>query len=59
MCFVVFYGMMLNGYIEVKVEEIDWEYEYEFVLLDEDFKFIVDKCCVDEMKKMVNVIEVS
>ena len=43
---------------EALVEETDWTYEDEFLLLKEEMRSVADQCRKDETKKMVNTIEV-
>ena len=43
---------------EALVEETDWTYEDEFLLLKEEMRSVADQCRKDETKKMINAIEV-
>ncbi|WVR06913.1 protein SEY1 [Kwoniella sp. DSM 27419] len=46
-----------HGAKEMTVDETDWEYDTELLLLDDDLRAIADRCRADETKKMVNAVE--
>jgi hypothetical protein len=49
----------LTGAKELLIRGVDWSYEEEYSLFQEEIQLVADQCRKDETKKMVNVIEVS
>jgi len=43
---------------EATIDDTDWSWEEELVLLQEEVGIVADQCRKDETKKMVNQIEV-
>ena len=54
-----FEQLFLTGAKELVVEGVDWSYDEEYSLFQEEVQLVADQCRKDETKKMVNVIEVS
>ena len=48
----------LTGAKELMIEGVDWSYDEEYSLFQEEIQLVADQCRKDETKKMVNVIEV-
>lgn len=49
----------LTGAKELSIEGVDWSYDEEYSLFQEEIQLVADQCRKDETKKMVNSIEVS
>jgi len=47
----------LTGAKELLIEGVDWSYDEEYSLFQEEIQLVADQCRKDETKKMVNVIE--
>jgi len=53
-----FEQLFLTGAKELLIEGVDWSYDEEYSLFQEEIQSVADQCRKDETKKMVNVIEV-
>ena len=49
----------LTGAKELSIEGVDWSYDEEYSLFQEEIQLVADQCRKDETKKMVNSIEVG
>lgn len=49
----------LTGARELLIEGVNWSYDEEYLLFQEEIQLVADQCRKDETKKMVNVIEVG
>lgn len=49
----------LTGAKELLIEGVDWSYDEEYSLFQEEIQSVADQCRKDETKKMVNFIEVG
>ena len=49
----------LTGAKELLIEGVNWSYDEEYSLFQEEIQLVADQCRKDETKKMVNVIEVG
>jgi len=49
----------LTGAKELSIEGVDWSYDEEYSLFQEEVQLVADQCRKDETKKMVNSIEVG
>jgi hypothetical protein len=54
-----FEQLFLTGAKELLIEGVDWSYDEEYSLFQEEIQLVADQCRKDETKKMVNVIEVG
>jgi len=54
-----FEQLFLTGAKELSIEGINWSYDEEYSLFQEEIQLVADQCRKDETKKMVNVIEVG
>ena len=54
-----FEGLFLTGARELSIEGVNWGYEEEYSLFQEEIQLVADQSRKDETKKMVNVIEVG
>ena len=54
-----FEQLFLTGAKELLMEGVNWSYEEEYSLFQEEIQSVADQCRKDETKKMVNVIEVG
>lgn len=52
-----FEQLFLTGAKELLIEGVDWSYDEEYSLFQEEIQSVADQCRKDETKKMVNVIE--
>ena len=49
----------VQGAKEALLDDVDWSWEDELALLQEELSSVADQCRKDETKKMVNAIEVG
>ena len=49
----------LTGAKELLIDGVNWSYDEEYSLFQEEIQLVADQCRKDETKKMVNVIEVG
>ena len=54
-----FEQLFLTGAKELLIDGVNWSYDEEYSLFQEEIQLVADQCRKDETKKMVNVIEVS
>lgn len=54
-----FEQLFLTGAKELLIEGVNWSYDEEYSLFQEEIQLVADQCRKDETKKMVNVIEAS
>ena len=54
-----FEQLFLTGAKELLVQGVDWSYDDEYTLFQDEIQLVADQCRKDETKKMVNVIEVG